>query len=729
MDHSHRIISEPAASGVPPNQAATAEWSPGTGAVVLTYEDTILLSARVSGSGAAMTAEYSDAKGGLTQAITFSGKGLRLDGLAHGSTQAIAAETRGAAQTRFPLVRTSHGASRNLRNNAVYDRERDWALAALADGSMHVMPCAESDGGRPFVITCSGDRIRLEFRPHFYQKHKNIPHFQPWSYRVREDSITGWCSWWAYMRTFTQKDCDALLSVWKEKRLADYGYRFIQIDDCFQGGEHAKHTLIDKSGYLGGHPDTWLEWRADVFPAGMDGFVRACRNAGFEPAIWMASHFGTKDIIDQHPDWFVRGQDGNPFIGPWVAAAVDTTNQEAVDTLVRPAFRGVRKAGFPYVKIDSLRHYLYDNLHLNPEYCRTRGVSPADVFRGFLRAAREELGPDAFILACWGVLPEAVGLADACRIGGDGYGPATMQQYNSWNGIVWMNDPDHCDIYPKLTSVQTGNVTKLDAATADDRDPIIRPALASIAGCMLMLSDKPEVYRDEKNLRGLRRSAPVLFSVPGQLYDFDPRKTGNLRDMERTSIQEGTNPSPIDADQFGDVCEWWLNEFDLSFEHWTVLHRLNWTDHALPEATVSFADIGLDPEREYLVYEFWSGRFVGACKGSFAAPEGGAKTLQSYALREKLDRPQIVSTNRHISQGAADLTSVSWDGAALSGSSKVVNGDRYELAIHVSDGYAVTATGFAGHPADARMDGTLARVAFTPEATGEVSWSVAFSKH
>ena len=38
--------------------------------------------------------------------------------------------------------------------------------------------------------------------------------------------------------------------------------------------------------------------------------------------------------------------------------------------------------------------------------------------------------------------------------------------------------------------------------------------------------------------------------------------------------------------------------------------------------------------------------------------------LRSYALREKLDRPQLLSTSRHLSQGGVDLAEVRWADSA-----------------------------------------------------------------
>lgn len=696
--------------GDPPNAPAEVIWEKDSGGLHLQYDGRIIFSG--AAVGAQVTSVVTRVKQAVTQTIILTGKGLSLASIVTGGPETLVAETRGPAQAAFPLVRTTHGGpSRNRRNNAIYDRTRDWML----EGASFIVP----GPGSSFLFSTEGDEIKITFKPRFYQRHKNIAHFRPWTYKIREDSITGWSSWWAYMKNFRQSDLEQLLAVWKEKRLAEYGYRFIQIDDCYQGGGDAGHHALPSAQGLCGNPDTWLKWR-DNFPAGMAGYVDAVKKAGFEPGVWLAASYGDMDVVAQHPDWFIRGADGKAFIGPWIGYAIDASNADALKTLVRPTYRGFKDAGFTYVKIDALRHYLYDNLHHNPKY------PAAEVFRRYVGAAREELGPGTFILSCWGVLPESVGLADACRIGGDGYGPVTMQQYNSWNGIVWRNDPDHCDVYPKFKPATVGNVTRLADASAAPADTIIRPALASIAGCMLMLSDKPEVYRDEANLAGLRRAAPVLFSVPGQLYDFDESKTRNLIRTPRTAITSGRDPSPIDANQYGPVCPWWLNEFNLSVGSWDVLHRLNWTDRGADKIAVKFADLGLEPDTVYLVYEFWSRTFLGPCTGSVELPALPPMGMGSYAIRRQVDHPQLVSTSRHLSQGAVDLKSIVWKDNMLSGRSRVIAGDRYELVVHVPAGTALKAAKFGDKAAETTTEGRILRAAFTPESTGEIEWKIQF---
>lgn len=698
----------------PPNEPAVAKWNQASSILTIMYHGGIIFDGRVkSSAGAPVTfSETVVKRPGVEQRLVFRGKELALTGETRGSGESIAAETRGKSQETFPLIRTSHGPSFNLRNNAIYDRHWDWELALPADGSAKIIPTQTNVKDKSFSITCSSDSIELIFRPRFYQQHKGIKYYRPWSYQVRKDSIAGWCSWWAYMTAFNEQNLQQLLNVWKEKHLCDYGYRFIQIDDGYQSGN--------------GMPKNWLKWNKK-FPNGIEGYVKSIQTAGGEPGVWIYSSFNEEAVVKQHPQWFVRDAAGRPRKAPWLNYGMDSTIPEVERTLVRPTFRGFHQSGMSYVKIDALRHLLYDCLNSTPNYATSKGTTSADIFRHYLEVARDELGPDTFILACWGVLPEAVGLADGCRLGGDGFGPATLQQYNSWNGIVWRNDPDHCDVRPAWKPAEQGDVKNIAAAQSAPKDAILRPTLASVAGAMLMLSDPPEVYRDDANLEGVRRSAPVLFSVPGQLYDYYSRKTDALTTMDRSSIRSGAQPCPIDADQTGNVCPWWLNEIDRPFEHWNVLTRMNWSGNKLPAVHVRFADLGLDTAKEYLIYEFWTKKFIGVRKDSFDAPASEPKDTKTYAIREKLDRPQIVSTNRHISQGGVDLESVEWKNASLQGCSRVVVGDRYELAVYVPTGYSLESATIGGKPAEIASNGQLVRISATPTTTMTVAWKLAFS--
>ena len=695
--------------------------------LILIYNGTVIFEARFNGKANVISS--SNGKDAITQKISIQLTGKDgFKAVVNGSSEALAAETLGKAQQAFAMVRTSHGLSNNLRNNSIYDRNLDWMLQA-PEGTV-IQSHKNTEGAIRFELTFKNNQAELIFYPHYYQKHKNLPYYQPWTYKVYKEPVTGWSSWWAYFRDFTEKDLEKLLDVWQRKHFSDYGYRFIQIDDVYQGeNDKGRENCEIANGYYGGRPTTWLDWKKDKFPGGLTNYVNSVNAAGFNSAIWLGCFFSDKKTVEDHPDWFVTDKNGKPVAAPWVSYTMNATNPEVVETLIRPIFRGLKNAGIEYVKIDQLRHFLYDCLHNNLDWCKRKGVTPDEVIRAYLRVAREELGNNTFILSCWGTLPEAIGLADACRIGGDGYGPVTMQQYNSWNGIVWRNDPDHCDILPRKSGQGAGNITQTKDVSAMNNESIIRPALASIAGAMLLLSDKPDVYENDNNLYGLRRSSPVLFSVPGQLYDFDATKTDWLKNHSRTEITSGKDPAATDADQFGNVCPYWLNEFNTDIERWNVLHILNWSEKEKPASastTISFKDLGLDSSKEYLVYEFWSDKFLGVLKNEIH-PEGLAPYgLQSFAIREKSNHPQLVSTNRHLSQGAAEVEMMRWESNTIKGRSRVIINNKYVMSFYVPNGYKFKAALVDGKPVDTEQNDNLLKVKYSPSQTASLNWEVIF---
>jgi hypothetical protein len=167
-------------------------------------------------------------------------------------------------------------------------------------------------------------------------------------------------------------------------------------------------------------------------------------------------------------------------------------------------------------------------------------------------------------------------------------------------------------------------------------------------------------------------------------------------------------------------------ELDRPFEHWAVLSHLNFGEQPLPAATVRFSDLGLSDEQ--LVWEFWTRKLVAVNKGAFEVEALGPRGTRTYAVRPRLDHPQLLSTSRHISQGGADLENVSWNASTrtLSGRSRVVIDDPYELAIHVPAPFVCKGATIAGAKAQGRTEGTVVRIAYTPKATTTIVWAVQF---
>jgi len=100
--------------------------------------------------------------------------------------------------------------------------------------------------------------------------------------------------------------------------------------------------------------------------------------------------------------------------------------------------------------------------------------------------------------------------------------------------------------------------------------------------------------------------------------------------------------------------------------------------------SLNHGGLELNPIKQYYVYDFWNDKFIGLINGSDTLEQTlrpGESRMMS--LHEKEDRPQFISTNRHIMQGYLDLKEVRWDAKTktLSGIAAVIAGDPYIIVI------------------------------------------------
>jgi len=608
---------------------------------------------------------------------------MKLAGTVAGSGQAFPCEID--RPNRGPLiVRHASGLSRSLRNRAVYDRGADWALSVDFGPRAVVRPAdpAKSDA-RTFTLECEGNEIVLRFRPRYYQKHRGLSFFEPWTYRVWPKSVAGWISWFAFFDRVTEKDIVETADAFSAA-MGPYGYDILQIDDGYQSGK--------------GAPKLWLNPNAK-FPSGLKYLADYIKSKGLVPGLWTGASFSDGDETVTHPEWFVRDADGTPSRGNWIDHIVDASNPAALAALITPLYKGLRAQGWEYFKVDALRHLRYEGYNAHRDYFEKNKTDLVAAYRRYAQAIREAIGRDAFMLGCWGIRPELAGIIDGCRIGDDGFAYAGLSQYNSFNNVVWRNDPDHIELN-------------------DDR---YRSTLVtSLTGSILLLTDKPEMYR-QGDLEPARRTAPVLFTLPGQIYDVDPSRSDALGRVD-TEVS-GSGPRPFDAG-YTPACRLYLLEIERSFGSWAVLGR---TDGD-PAESISFADLGLDPQAEYLVFEFWTKKLVGSFTGGFAAGTIDPRfRSQAFCIRKREARPQLLATSRHVTCGGVDLTDLRWEDGRLGGKSRLVAGDPYVIYLTQPLGTAFAGLDCRGATVQrTEKDGFLVRVTLLADKSGAVEWTARY---
>lgn len=558
-----------------------------------------------------------------------------LKGIVTADDGSIACESE-PADEKLKVVRQVAGKSISLLNNAVYNRSEDWLLSCDRNSSKVIITPAENN---TYQLSVTGWEIVIRFLPQYFQKHRGLKYFNPASYSVWKKPVAGWCSWFAYYDKITEEDIRKTADVLSQK-LKPFGLDYLQIDDGYQ------QTPI-------GLPDTWLTPNKK-FPSGLQSLAHYIEGKGLIPGIWTNVSFADSAAAFKNKNLFVQNNARYPALGNWVGYIMDGSKPATIKELISPVYDGLAKDGWRYFKLDALRHLKYEGYNSYRNFFDSKHYDRNEAFRNVVKEVRKQIGKDNFLLACWGIRPELTGIVDGCRIGNDGYSYAGLAQYNSYNNIIWKNDPDHIVL--------------------SDKEAYRSCVATSLTGSLFMLTDKPEKYENSPLIEAARRSLPVLFTQPGQVYDVDPSRSSliQMADVEMS----GSGPRPFDA---GTTTTTGLFSLEISkpFENWLVLGRLDERDKI-----ISFKDLGLDPEREYLVFEFWTKKFSGSYKDYFEP--GTIDTLygcQVFCFREKKDHPQLLATNRHISCGGPDLLNVSWQSRILSGMSGTVSGDPYILYI------------------------------------------------
>ncbi len=162
-------------------------------------------------------------------------------------------------------------------------------------------------------------------------------------------------------------------------------------------------------------------------------------------------------------------------------------------------------------------------------------------------------------------------------------------------------------------------------------------------------------------------------------------------DLARLEILKKVFPSfgeaarPVDLFE-SDKPEIFVLKVNRPFAQWVVLGVFNANEKAGVEKTIAIKRLGLDPGRTYVAFDFWKQKFFGELRESFSVRLEPASALV-LAIHEKRGVPQLISTDRHLSQGGVELETVEWDAAAqkFRGISLGAPGTDHNVYVYLPD--------------------------------------------
>jgi len=567
---------------------------------------------------------------------------------------------------------------------------------AAAD-TARVWPCRVRDGANPdlFIMTLGpvetplaqgvflpdADQVRLadgQVMEHYYRDRLNIAYYQPINKTRFPAPPSGWCSWYYY---FYEISADEVRrnARWLADNLKDYGLEYVQIDDGWEGagrgfGENRDWTTINNR-----------------FPDGMQALAREIRQLGLKPALWIAPHGQSNpQVIKAHPGAFLLKPDGTTLSDTWEGNYLVDPSTDAGQAYLKELFTRLAGWGYDYFKIDGQPCVVSEYQRLADKLGRpTR--EPVELYRQTLRTIRGAIGDRRYLLGCWEIPLEGVGLTDGWRTGADvvpGWSgfrialDATMGYYFLHN-VVWYCDADTVMVHPPLTIEQARVWATLQGLTGQ--------ALMASDRMMDLSAERVELYR---------RVYPAADIRPLDLF-----------------------PSPVDKPVW-----------DLKVSHlgrnYDVAGLFNYDEHCNRPRRLDWADLGLPTNQPVHVYDFWNKEYLGVYPAGFSTVVAPT-SCKVLALLPATDEVQLISTSRHLTQGWFDLLRLEHDAAAQTfhGRSRVIRHDPYELCFVFPPGknYAITRAVAGKLPAQVANHQGWATVTIQPEQTAEVDWSVSFA--
>ena len=585
-------------------------------------------------------------------------------------------------------------------------------VEAVAEYGPMTVPAGASPRTDTFVIGAFDDcRLGLETYADEVVAHYDI--------RLKPQ-IAGFCTWYCDnggyttdLSKFARGACSEALS--REfadaaaAKLEPWGFDYYQIDDKWQDG---KVRLGPAMVFEHVNPK-------GPYPNGMKPTVDYLNGKGFLAGLWyMPFSCDTKDpwwqdkldlcvksaVTSPADDGFgkyrLAQKEGEPFVTPFGAGALDMSNPRAIDYVKAMASRVTKEWGFRMIKFDGMYSgaaiglgygHAYAEEPLDRVVFADPGMSNMQAFRRGVKAMREGCAEGTRLLACnvkqnaRGIVA-SYGLVDLLRIGSDNgplddfpdrymAGPIDGSPRYFLNGRVWYNDPD------------------------------------------------PVYVRDAVPV-GRARLMAAWTSLGGLLYNFSdwlPWLSEGRVEILRRTMAPHRHPKcvrPVDYFANGINNVWTLTVGDCA-----VYGLYNWDTNAVLKIDYEAAYADLDANATYVGFDFWNDRFIPSFKGRFAfdVPADDCRVIAVRAFDGT--KPVVVSTSRHVASPIFDVVGESWDAQAktLSGVSERVTGEAYELRIHVPDGLTCVSAG-TGKVA---QTGNELRVRFAADdATGK--WVLTF---
>ena len=568
--------------------------------------------------------------------VTFSGDFCWGDDMEN-STRSI------RTGTQTPILHTACGPAVSPEDDALFDVKRDALLRWSTAGNMSVKFdwSKKCYSFRHVNGLDHGKDFSFAVRRNYCAEKFNIP-YAPMSEKHQfQTPPVGWMTWYAlnfsccrdkvldnaekFMRTFGKYNDKPVIWVdweWCHK--------------CFDGQGEPGADIFNP--------------RQSAYPDGLAEISAKIRSLGAVPALWIgATNEGViNDMLKAHPEW-ILGQKAIWCGQYWV----DLSNPEVLDKYIRKIFEQILDWGFEVVKWDCLPATL-EMLSLFHSNQYDTALSPHQALRNAVKTARSVLGDGRYLLSCsgssWRDTAFAVDLFDAARIGGDIFTWQEFQdqavnqvlQYYFLHNQVYYADADNLVLRKEFN---------------DLRQVRSRVSFYGLAGLPVTLGDEMDEL-DKERVDMLKKIMPTSSM---HASEFEIKQRDNRYQVVNAAV----------ARPFG--C-------------WNVAGVTNFGEEKSNFRIRLGADLMLDPAKRYALYDFWQDEYLGVSSSSFELEIDSCDTrvIRVVPLEER--DLQLLSSNRHILQGAVELEELIYDANCVRGCVRCPEKEEVVLTFLVREG-------------------------------------------
>jgi hypothetical protein len=452
------------------------------------------------------------------------------------------------------------------------------------------------------------------------------------------------------------------------KKLAKYGLEYFQIDD--------------------GHQPAVGDWVADPdkFPNGLKPVFDTIHARGIKTGMWIRPfELSTgSELLKAHPDWALQFEDSFPMKSK-STLPLDLSRSDVRQWLHDTFTMIARYYSVDWVKTDFTYNAIGGKGHQNPD------MTSIEAFQDGFKVIRDALGPAIFL----------VGIGGPCLLH---YGLVNGERLTLDMNAAWGKDgplmPTEQGIKPNARVISRryylhNRVWFTHACAIQFRAPL-KPNEILVQATIIALSGS--VFKVAETWLNMKDSDFTVLSKMLPVY---------------RPLGRGMRPADLMTREYPEVWDLLVDDRGNGLGAYHVVGLFNFGEnrdldvplHEAPrDIRVAFKDVGLVPGKAYLAFEFWTGTFKGSSAGSFST-RLDPRHVALVVFREGKGVPQFLSSNRHVTQGWADVISCKWDDGKgqLSVTAKGIPDHEHSFDFHVPVPYKLSSALVNGDKAAAVM--------------------------